>query len=201
MQLSRYPRQIFAGLVMLVFAGSVNAAWNLNNDASRLSFISIKKDTVAEVHKFSHLSGSVDDQGKVEVEIQLASVDTAVPIRDERMRDLLFQTNLFPTAKVTAQVDPAEFIGLASGQFRNTETQITVSLHGQSKQYKAAVSVIKLRGGSLLISSIYPIVVNAGDFELAKGVEQLREIAKLPAISTAVPVSLVLVFTPAGSTE
>jgi hypothetical protein len=36
--------------------------------------------------------------------------------------------------------------------------------------------------------------VNAGDFELTKGVEELRKLADLPAISTAVPVSLVLVF-------
>jgi hypothetical protein len=177
-----------------MLASAVNAAWTLNNDASRLSFISIKKGSVAEVHKFSHLSGSVNDQGSVEVTIQLASVDTAVPIRDERMRDILFQTNMFPTADVTAKVDPAEFTGLVSGQFRNTETEITVSLHGQSKQYKAAVSVVKLRGGSLMVSTIHPITVNAGDFELAKGVEELRKLAGLDAISNAVPVSLVLVF-------
>jgi polyisoprenoid-binding protein YceI len=183
-----------SALMLLLLAAAANAAWTLNNDASRLSFISIKKDTVAEVHKFSHLSGAVDDQGGVEVTIQLASVDTAVPIRDERMRDMLFQTNLFPTADVTAKVDPAEFTGLVTGQFRNTETEITVSLHGESKNYKAAVSVAKLRGGSLMVSTIYPIIVNAGDFELAKGVEELRKIADLPAISTAVPVSLLLVF-------
>ena len=182
------------GLMLLWLAGTVNAAWTLNNDASRLSFISIKKDSVAEVHKFTHLSGSVDAQGGVDVTIQLASVDTAVPIRDERMRDILFQTKLFPTASVTAKVDPAEFTGLVAGQFRNTETDITVSLHGQSKQYKAAVSVVKLRGGSLMVTSIYPIIVNAGDFELTKGVEELRNLANLPAISTAVPVSLMLVF-------
>lgn len=194
MQFSRCSVQVFTGLMLLLLVGTASAAWNLNNDASRLSFISIKKDEVAEVHKFTHISGSVNDEGKVDVTIQLASVDTAVPIRDERMRDLLFQTNLFPTANVTAQVDPAEFSGLVAGQFRNTETEITVSLHGQSKAYKAAVSVVKLRGGSLLINTIHPIIVNAGDFELTKGVEQLREIAKLPAISTAVPVSLVLMF-------
>ena len=136
----------------------------------------------------------MDDTGKVEVVIQLASVDTAVPIRDERMRDMLFNTNLFPTASVTAQVDPAEITGLVSGQSINIETEITVDLHGQSKKYKAAVSVVKLQSGSLMVNTIYPIIVNADDFTLAKGVEALRDIAKLPAISTAVPVSLVLVF-------
>ena len=194
MQLSRRTSLVFAGLLLLFLSSSLNAAWNLNNDESRLSFISIKKDAVAEVHKFTHLSGTVDDTGKVEVVIQLASVDTAVPIRDERMRDMLFNTNLFPTASVTAQVDPAEITGLVSGQSINIETEITVDLHGQSKKYKAAVSVVKLQSGSLMVNTIYPIIVNADDFTLAKGVEALRDIAKLPAISTAVPVSLVLVF-------
>jgi len=182
------------GLMLLLLAVTANAAWTLNNDASRLSFISIKKDTVAEVHKFTHLSGTVEDQGSVEVTIQLASVDTAVPIRDERMRDILFQTNLFPTAIVTAKVDPAEFTTLAAGEFRNLETEITVSLHDESKNYQAVVSVVKLQGGSLMVSTIHPIIVNAGDFELVKGVEELRKLANLPAISTAVPVSLLLVF-------
>jgi polyisoprenoid-binding protein YceI len=198
MRLINYPFKVISGILMLFLTASVSADWQLNNDASRLSFISIKKGAVAEIHKFSHLSGSVDEQGSVEVLIQLASVDTAVPIRDERMRDILFQTNLFPTATVTAKVDPAEFTGLVSGQFRNTETDVTVSLHGQEKVYKAAVSVTRLRGGSLKVSTIYPIVVNADDFELTKGVEELRKLAGLPAISTAVPVSLLLVFDTAG---
>lgn len=194
MPISRYSTLVFTSLIMLLLSGSLSAAWSLNNEASRLSFISIKKGAVAEVHKFTHLSGSVDDKGKVEAVIQLASVDTAVPIRDERMRDMLFQTNLFPTASVTAQVDPKAFMELAPGQFRNTETDVTVGLRGQSKQYKAVVSVVKLESGSLMVSTVHPIIVNADDFELTKGVEELRKIADLPAISTAVPVSLVLVF-------
>jgi polyisoprenoid-binding protein YceI len=194
MQSYKYFIYSLSGLLLLILAGTVSAAWNLNNDASRLSFISIKKGDVAETHKFTHLSGSVDDQGNVEVVIQLASVDTAVPIRDERMRDILFKTNLFPTATVTAKVEPAEFMALVSGQFRNTEADIKLSLHDQSKEYKAAVSVVKLRGGSIMVSTINPIVVNAGDFELAQGVEELRKLAGLPAISNAVPVSLILVF-------
>ncbi len=198
MLLTKRTTLIFSTLMLLLLSGSISAAWTLNNDDSRLSFISIKKGAVAEIHKFTHLSGTVDKKGKVEAVIQLASVDTAVPIRDERMRDMLFQTNLFPTAGVSAQVDTKMFAGLEPGKFHNTETEITVSLRDQSKQYKAVVSVVKLQGGSLMVSTIHPIIVNAGDFELTKGVEELRKIANLPAISTAVPVSLVLVFDPAS---
>ena len=194
MQLSRYPAQVLSGMMLLLSVVSADAAWNLDNDASRLSFISIKKDAVAEVHKFTHLAGSVDDQGKVEVTIQLASVDTAVPIRDERMRDMLFQTKLFPTATVTAQVDPTVFEGLAPGQFRNIDVPFTLNLHGESRNFKAAVNLVKLQDGSLLVSSIHPIIVDAGEFKLAQGVDELRKVANLPAISTAVPVSLDLVF-------
>ena len=195
------PHKMVKLLITIGFiciTSSVNAAWTLNNQASRLSFISIKKDSVAEVHKFTHLSGSVDDAGKVEVMIQLASVDTAVPIRDERMREILFQTNVFPTANVTAKVDPALLSGLTVGQVHEGDVEFTLSLHGQEKTVKASVSVVKLEDGGLLVSSIQPIIISAADFQLSGGVEELRKIAGLPSISTAVPVNLALRFAAAN---
>ncbi len=105
-----------------------------------------------------------------------------------------FRPSCFPPRPSSAKVDPADFAGLVAGQFRNTETDITVSLTGQSHTFKTAVSVVKLRGGSLMVTTLHPIIVNAADFDLAKGVDELRKIADLPSISNAVPVSLSLVF-------
>ena len=196
MKVFKHLTKTFSGIIILMLVGSAHADWNLNNDASLLSFISIKKEQVAEIHKFTHLSGSVDNQGNVAILIQLASVDTAVPIRDERMRDMLFQTNVFPQATVTAKVDVGQFAKLTPGQIEKQEIDLTLSLHGQDKALKALVVVVKLEGGRLMVNTMHPIIVNAGDFALAKGVEELRKIADLPAISRAVPVSLSLVFDP-----
>jgi polyisoprenoid-binding protein YceI len=186
--------RILIGFSLLACTWVANAAWTLNNEASHLNFISIKKDAIAEVHKFSHLSGSINSDGAVDVTIELASVDTAIAIRDERMRELLFQTKLFPKASVTAKVDPTQYNELMPGQYQTDSVQLTLSLHGQSKTVDAQVGIVKLRGGKLLVSTIHPILINGADFGLEKGIEALMKIAKLNAISSAVPVTLNLVF-------
>ena len=53
--------------------------------------------------------------GAARVEIDLASVNTGVEIRDERMREIFFQVADFPSATVTAQLDPQQFAALDSG--------------------------------------------------------------------------------------
>lgn len=183
-----------AGATLLLAAGTASAAWSLNSEASRLSFVSIKKDTVAEVHKFRELSGSINDQGVVSVDIALASVDTAVAIRDERMRTMLFETELFPKAQVAAKVDIAKFMKLKEGQSRSEEMELTLALHGSSKSFKAEVTVMKLEGERFMVTTTSPIIINASDYGLLKGIEALRDIVNLPSISTAVPVTLNLVF-------
>ncbi len=182
------------GLALLILASTVNAAWTLNNEASRLSFVSIKKDQVAEVHKFSHLSGTIADDGSVDITIQLASVDTAIPIRDERMRSMLFKTDLFPQAKVSGKVDLAKYKSLETGRLQRDEIEISLSMHDQSKTLKAEVAVVTLDGGRMMVTTISPLIINAADFDLAQGVLELTKIAELPVISEAVPVTLSLVF-------
>jgi hypothetical protein len=45
-----------------------------------------------------------------------------------------------------------------------------------------------------MVSSRKPVIVNAASVDLADGIEALREVANLPSISKAVPVSFVLTF-------
>ena len=54
--------------------------------------------------------------------------------------------------------------------------------------------ITALTGNRILVHGISPVIVSAGDFGLAEGIEKLREIAGLPAIATAVPVYFNLVF-------
>lgn len=184
-----------AGLALLIFGATpASADWNLNNVQSQLSFISIKKGDIAEVHRFGQLDGSVDDNGNVKLVIQLASVDTAIPVRDERMREMLFNTNTFPTATLTAKVDAGQVLELQAGEMTTGKLQGQLSLHGQSSPVTAELVVARLRDDTLLVSSQKPVLVQAGDFGLVEGVEKLREIAGLPSISKAVPVSFVLTF-------
>jgi hypothetical protein len=181
-----------AAAALLIAAGAAaQADWTLDADASRLSFISTKNASKAEVHYFREISGAVTDNGDARVEVPLDSVETAIPIRNERMREFLFETADFPSLTVTASVDPA-LLGTAGAQ--SGTVPVTVSLHGQAASYEAAVVVARASDGSLTVATTEPIVVNAADFELGAGIAKLQELAGLDSISTAVPVSARLVF-------
>lgn len=180
--------------LFLCFVPFANAKWQLDNTGSFLSFVSVKKGNIAEAHTFKQLAGNINKQGKATLQIELASVDTLIEIRNERMRNLLFETELFPKALFVADIDMAAVKALANGATKTLTLKGSLALHGNKKDITTEVSVSRLDDNSLLVSSRKPILLNAQDFALEKGVEKLREVALLPSISTAVPVSFTLLF-------
>jgi polyisoprenoid-binding protein YceI len=172
----------------------VFAAWTLDNDESQVSFVSVKAGDIAEAHRFTELSGELSSDGALTLTIQLASVDTLIPIRDERMREMLFHTNVFPTASLSAKIDMTAIDGIATGESEAMVTEIIVDLNGKQIPLTADVSVGRLGESTLLVASRKPVILNAASVDLVEGIEALREIAGLPSISKAVPVSFVLTF-------
>ncbi len=174
------------------------AGWTLDGKASSLHFVSVKKGTVGEVHRFRELAGTIGDDGQAKVEIVLDSVDTRVPIRDERMRKMLFETEKYPRAVATATIDPALLKGLKPGRHARHAIALKLELHGRSKEYAVPVTLVGLENGAVLVAATRPVIVNAATFGLEPGVEALRKVVNLPSIAQAVPVTFELVFRPAG---
>ena len=77
--------RLLMAIGLLTLSLVTQARWQLDSDASNLSFISIKNGTIVETHTFSTLSGEVGNDGNAAVIIALSSVQTLIPIRDERM--------------------------------------------------------------------------------------------------------------------
>ena len=180
--------------LLLTAALPAAADWSLDNSGSQLAFVSTKAMDVAEVHTFTELSGSVGADGHARVVIQLASVDTLIPIRDERMREVLFQTELFPTAVVDARLDIVRLQRMAVTTSEVLTTEILLTLGEAKLPLVAELLVTRLAADRVLVTTTKPVVVNAAAVGLAEGVEALREIAGLPSISKAVPVTFVLQF-------
>ncbi len=175
-------------------ASQVYADWQLEADQSHIHFVSIKKAQVGEVHTFKQLSGSIDESGKAAITIQLDSVETQVPIRNERMRDMLFETARFPSAQLTTAVDTAVLNKLKPGQVVHQDAKIEVALHGKTTSLSAELQITGLQKGQFSVVTAKPVVLYVGDFDLAVGVKKLQEVAKLPSISLAVPGTVNLVF-------
>jgi len=184
----------FSMLLAVLVSMPVQASWTLNGDESTLNFISTKAVNVAEVHSFATLAGSVDDTGNVDVSIALASVNTGIEVRDDRMREMLFETGTNASAAMTAQVNVAMLEELEAGDSTTMAVEGELQLHGQSVPLTFEVVVARSGDGGLLVMSQKPLVINAPQFNLADGLEKLRDVAGLPSISAAVPVSFILLF-------
>ena len=173
---------------------SANADWQLVNKDSRLSFVSIKAAHIAERHTFTALSGNVRENGNVELSVDLASVNTGIEIRDQRMRDLLFSVVDFPSADFTTTLDLASVNALAIGARTNLLVGGKLRVQEIVVDVETEVSAVRLADNRLMVSTTQPLLLNASALGLADGVERLRAIANLPSISLAVPVTFQLLF-------
>lgn len=186
-------KKIGLGFLFLVLAFPALAQWELDNDHSGLYFVSVKNAAVAETHHFGKLGGHIAPDGHMQLTIDLNSVETMVPVRNERMREMLFDTVDFPTATVSADIDPAILGEVDGGKTVSAEVPVTLSLHGVEKTLTLPVTVFR-DGGGMRVMTPYPVLIRADDFALGGGVEALRKVAGLNTISTAVPVSFDLLF-------
>ncbi|PXV69832.1 polyisoprenoid-binding protein YceI [Sinimarinibacterium flocculans] len=168
--------------------------WRLDAEASQLSFVSIKNDRIAEVHRFTDLIGTVDAEGEANLKVGLESVQTGIEIRDQRMRELLFEAASYPQAVVTLSVDPQVIGALAPGTSQLLRTDVRLELHGLAGTMPAMLRVTRLDAQRWLVTSEQPVIVDAAAFDLVAGVEQLREVAGLQSIATGIPVSFALSF-------
>ena len=184
-------------LVCLIASFNVSSAfaqWTLNNDNSQLSFVSIKAGNIGEVHKFGQLTGELTSEGQLTVEVELASVDTLIPIRDDRMQQLLFETDIFPKATFTASIDMAEVNAVQVGTSKTLDISGDLKIRDRTTSISPKVMVTRIAEGAVLVNTLQPLLLNADAVGLTDGVEKLREIAGLPSISSAVPVTFVLTF-------
>ncbi len=181
-------------LVAAFSAASVSADWTMDQSRSHLAFISIKAKDVAEIHTFTEMSGSISDDGQVTVSMMLDSVETLIPIRNERMREFLFNTTNYQDATLTAKVDPAVIAAMEPGQVTDITAEGILSLHGASQPMVLHMQAAKLDDTNVMVASTKPLVIDAAKFGLSDGVEKLREIAGLDSISNAVPVTFVMTF-------
>ncbi|QYK00067.1 YceI family protein [Shewanella psychrotolerans] len=186
-------KAVLFGLGISLFSAMALADnWQVNSQDSVVNFISVKKGDVAEVHKFTQVSGILDSSGDFSLSIPLSSVWTNVEIRDIRMKEVLFETAQYPSVDLMAKVDINTIEKLSIGEMRSLSLDAILVLHGEKKSILVNVRVAKLAQDKMLVMSESPIIVNAADFDLASGVDKLRELAGLSAISQAVPVSFVL---------
>ncbi|MGK0338632.1 MAG: hypothetical protein ACJAWF_003263 [Candidatus Azotimanducaceae bacterium] len=139
------------------------------------------------------MSGIISEDGQARVIIDLDSVETLIPIRNERMRSLLFKTTEYSEAFVSVDLAMGKFNTLATGSSMMESLEVDVTISGVTAAVTVPVTVTR-SADSVIVSSIKPAVISAGNWGLMPGIEALRAIAGLTSITPTVPVSFTLKF-------
>lgn len=177
-----------------VFSGAASAEWRLSPDESRISFVSVKAGNFPESHHFTEMDGTVGADGAATIAIALDSVETLIDIRNERMRDFLFETDEYPTAEIVASIDLDALENLGVGARKEIPFTGELALHGATAPIDAVLIVTRIAENRVLVETTDPVILFTDDYNLADGVQKLMELASLPAITPASPVTASLVF-------
>ena len=181
-------------LAALVSAAPAWAEWQVADNSS-IQFVSIKNNTIGEVSHFDMISGTVGDQGAVEVRVALDSVETNIGIRNDRMKKMLFEVGLYPEAVITAQLSPETMAVLGSSSGAAVPVVLQIDLHGQVVSKDVVLTVSATDAGGFSVTTSQPILLSAAEFDLEDGVAALQSVAGLNAISRVIPVTVSLNFT------
>ncbi len=183
-------------LISLLITSNAYAEWLLKSSESNVYYVSTKNLTTSELNYFNTLTGEISDQGELIIKINLESVETDVPIRNERVKSMLFEVINYGKATVTASIDAEKLNHLKIGQTYIENVNFMLNLHGINQELNTTVKVIKSASGNILVTPVAPIIISANLFGLEKGIERLRKIARLKSISPSVPVTFNLTFYP-----
>ena len=178
-------------LILLLLLNSLAAIsdWRVDPEGSHIGFASVKNDLIAENHTFTQVSGKVSDRGMARIEVILASVETLIPIRNERMQTMLFNIAEYPIAVVKSQVPVDQLSAINAGESMSLNINIVIELHGTELRKSVPVKVTNLGSGSYDVTSLGPIIVHASQFALSNNIEALRAIAGLQSIDLMIPVT------------
>ena len=175
--------------ICLTTSAHVLAAWVIDPAGSYVGFASVKNDLIAENHSFTDVTGIIEDSGNAKIVIALASVETLIPIRNERMRAVLFEVAQYPHLTVTSNLNLDNFTSLGLGESETDTIDLGVNLHGTDLSKNVLIKVTRSSDTSYEVTSLGPIVIHASQFSLSDGLESLRKVAGLQSIDLMVPVT------------
>lgn len=186
---------LFICLNLTVVSAMAHNAWKLETENSTFNFISVKKGSVVEVHKFTKLTGDISELGAVSLSIDLSSVDTNIEIRDERIKSMLFEIGIFiPRATFSATISEELLTSLKVGESMPYVLEGFIDLHGVNSEISVETVIVRQAERKIMVMTAKPFVIKASEFRLSEGIEKLMKIANLPSITQQVPVSFVLSF-------
>lgn len=181
------------------------SAWQVDAKHSSITYLSSKRagdaPAVLEQNRFKVFRVSEVADDALVFEIDLNSIDTGIELRDERLKEHLFQTDKHPKAVVRVPMAPVLLKTLQPGDLMDWDGQIELNIGDQSAVLDAQLSVVGLKEGGALVATPQPILVRAESFGWLPALAKLQKLAGLASIDETVPVSVRLKLQPSESNK
>lgn len=189
----KFSSKAFTFVLSLTLSSLSIADWTLQQPSS-INFLTSKNTHITEIHSFKKFDATVNDSGFAKITIDLASADTRIGIRDERMQEHLFETSRFSQASFEAEIPATVLAQVSGGKQTVFELVGKISLHGEQAQANCRVMISPNKDKTITITSITPMLIDAKSFSLVAGINKLKEIAGLKSIAYTVPLTFSLSF-------
>lgn len=186
-------KHVLTAAACALFATTATAGgWTVDSDASVLGFGSIKKDTIGEAHTISGVTGTVAADGTANIVLDLTTVQTNIDIRNERIAEHVF--NGAGTANLVAQIDMDAVNGLKVGEHTVMEVEGDLDLLGLQTPVFLDMFIMRTAEGQVLATSNSMLFVGTDEIGIDAGIDTLMQLADLPGITRAFPVTMRFVF-------
>ena len=148
-----------------------------------------KRNHIEEIGEFTQYSGLFNKLGELLLKIDLSSVKTDIVIRDDRLRDWLFNVDEFTTAVVTTTLDADTINGLKVGETMQLTQPFVLDMHGHTVDLVADLTITRESNTLMLVETNTPIKLDVKKFDMSECMKRLTEVMGLSRIDNVVPIT------------
>ncbi|MDG1004985.1 MAG: YceI family protein [Emcibacteraceae bacterium] len=195
--MTKYKGMLGAAAIFIassLFTSAAYADWILDAENSNISYGTVKNDMIGENNTFKKISGHLNNDGQIDIEIDLSSIDTLIEIRDGRMRDIVFKVSENATAKLSGEIDLKAYDNQEIGTSRIIETTVSLELVGQKLEHDVKLLVTRLAKNKVMVTPHGVMFIDADDYDLVDAIEILRNLAGLDSIASVISMGFYLTF-------
>ena len=177
-------------VILSILSFNAFANWQLQTENSAITFVSTKQLHIREVHQLQTFEVAITSDQNVSIKMDLSSIESGIPIRNQRMREMLFDVSNFRYATLAFQL-PETLTSISKATRFTLDGQLTL----KDKQTTIQLDMLLAPGSEQITATLLkPVLLSAQQVGLDKGVDALREIAGLTSIGYSVPVSATMVL-------
>jgi len=195
--MTKYKAMLGAAAIFVassLFSTAALADWTLDAGNSNISYGTVKNDMIGESNTFKTISGYLNNNGQINIDIDLASIDTLIEIRDGRMRDIVFKVSENATAKLRGDINLKDHDNQEIGTSRVIETTFSLEFVGQKIDHDVKLLVTRLAENKVMVTPHGVMFIDADDYDLLDAIEILRNLAGLDTIASVISMGFYLTF-------